>query len=209
MLLPSLISCLFLVGIPTTILSVYFAHRSWKRWRSPDNVVLLYQYGLVDRRKSESVCLPYVDIETLLIASVRLAGTTSYRFTVQTRDDRRFLFDEHLAQIKDLGQILQEQVVQHQLPEAIAAYNQGLPITFQDLVVTSSGLVIGKRRHLSWQELDVATVTQTRTRKSIHTHVEIRQKNHQKPWALLDQSTFPNMQLFFALLDHIQTQQLS
>jgi hypothetical protein len=209
MVFPSLICCLFLVGIPATIFSVYFAHRSWKRWRSPNNVVLLYQRGLVDRRKSESVSLPYGDIETLLIASARLAGVTSYCYTCQTRDGLKFQFDEHLAQIKDLGHILQEQVVQHQLLAAIAAYTQGLPITFQNLGITSSGIVIGKRRHLSWQELDSATVTQTRTRKSIHTFIEIRQKNQQKPWALLDQTTFPNMPLFFALLDYIQAQHLS
>ncbi|MBW4517724.1 MAG: hypothetical protein KME11_21175 [Timaviella obliquedivisa GSE-PSE-MK23-08B] len=112
MILPSLISCLFLVGIPATFLAIYFARRSWQRWRSPQNVVFLYQHDLVDQRKSQPVILPYSDIQTLLIAVTRLAKITSYVYTIQTKDDRTIKFDEHLAQIKDLGHSLQEQVAQ-------------------------------------------------------------------------------------------------
>lgn len=204
MVLPSLISCLFLVGVPTTFLSIYFAHRSWQRWRSPHNVVLLYEHGLVDRRKSQPVTLSYADMDTLLIAVTRLAKVTSHVYTVQTKDNRKVQFDDHLAQIKDLGYVLQQQITQQQLPEAIAAYNQGSAVTFNHLTVASSGIVVGKR-HLSWQEFDSATVTQTRTRKHIHMFIEIKQKESQKSWVLLDQKTFPNMSLFFALLDYIQS----
>jgi hypothetical protein len=203
MIIPSLISCLFLVGIPATIFSIYFAHRSWQRWRSAQSVVLLYQHGLVDRRKSDPVILPYADVDTLLIAVTRLAKITSYTHTIQTRDNRKIQFDEHLAQIKELGYILQEQVVQHQLPNAIDTYHRGLLVFFKPLAVADSGLVMGKQ-HLSWQEFDGAAVIQSRTRKTIHTFVEIKQKGQKKPWALLDQKTFPNLSLFFALLDYIQ-----
>lgn len=202
MVFPALISCLFLVGIPATFFSIYFARRSWQRWRSPKSVVLLYQHGFVDQRRSQPVMVSYADVHTLLIAVIRLAGTTSHIYTIQTKDNRQIQFDEHLAQIKDLGHILQEQVVQHQLPEAIATYSQGLPVSFKHLTVTSDGIIMGKR-HLAWQELDSATVIQTRTRKYVHIFIEIKQKDQQKPWALLDQKTFPNMPLFFALLDHI------
>lgn len=100
--------------------------------------------------------------------------------------------------------MLQEQVVQHQLPSAIATYHQGLPVYFKRLAVTSDGLVMGKQ-YLSWQDFDSATVIQSRTRKHIHTFIEIKQKEQQKTWALLDQKTFPNTALFFALLDYIQS----
>ncbi|MBE9180619.1 hypothetical protein IQ268_18820 [Oculatella sp. LEGE 06141] len=203
MVFPSLISCLFLVGIPATFFSVYFAHRSWRRWRSPQTVVLLYQHGLVDQRKPQPVILPYADVDTLLIAVTRLANVTSHVYTLQTKDKRKIQFDEHLAQIKDLGQILQEQVAQQQLPEAIATYNRGLPISFKQLAISPDGMSRG-RQHLSWQDFDGATVIQSRTRKHVHVFLEIKQKGQQKPWALLDQATFPNLSLFFALLNHIQ-----
>jgi hypothetical protein len=98
---------------------------------------------------------------------------------------------------------LQERVAQHQLPSAIATYSQGLPVSFQQLAVTPDGIVMGKRS-LPWQDFDSATVSQSRTRKHIYTFIEIKQKGQQKPWAMLDQTTFPNMALFFALLDYIQ-----
>ena len=203
MIFPSLISCLFLVGIPATVFSIYFARRSWQRWHSSQSVVLLYEYGLVDRRKAQPIILSYADIETLLTAVIRMARVTSQIYTIQTKDNLKIQFDEHLAQIKELGYILQEQLVQHQLPQAIATYNQGLSISFQHLAVTSSGIVMGKR-HLSWQDFDSATVLQTRTRKYIHIFIEIKQKGQQRFWARLDQKTFPNVALFFALLDSIQ-----
>lgn len=199
----SLFSCLFLVGIPATVLSIYFAHRSWQRWRLHQNVVLLYEHSLVDRRKSQLVVLPYTNVDTLLVAVTRMAKTTSYVYTIQTKDDRKLQFDEHLAQIKDLGHILQEQMVREQLPSVIATYHQGQPVSFQQLAVTLNGIVMGKQ-YLSWQEFDAATVIQSRTRKHIHTFIEIKQKGQQKTWARLDQKTFPNMALFFALLDYIQ-----
>jgi hypothetical protein len=204
MIFPALVSWLFLVGIPATVLAVYFARRSWKRWRSPQNVVLLYQHGLVDRRKSQPVILSYDDVQSLFITIVRLANVTSYIYTIHTKDNRQIQFDEHLAQIKDIGHILQEQIAQHQLPEAIATYKQGLPVSFKQLTVTSDGVAVGKR-FLPWTEFDSAMVLQTRTRKYLHTFIEIKQKNQQNAWALLDQKTFPNVSLFFALLDYIKT----
>jgi hypothetical protein len=203
MVFPSLISCLFLVGIPATVLSIYFAHRSWQRWRSSQSVVLLYQHGLVDQRNAQPVILPYSDIDTLLIAVTRIAGITSHVYTIHTRDNRKIQLDDHLAQIKDLGHILQEQVAQQQLPEAIATYSQGRPVRFKDLTITPDGICMGKQ-YLSWQDFDAATVIQTQTRRHIHVLIEIKQKDQQKPWALLDQATFPNVSLFFALLNHVQ-----
>ncbi|NEQ26776.1 MAG: hypothetical protein F6K28_48665 [Microcoleus sp. SIO2G3] len=203
MVFPSLISCLFLVGIPATFFSVYFAHRSWRRWRSSQNVVLLYEHGLVDQRKPQPVILPYSDVDTLLIAITRLANVTSYVHTIQTKDNRKIQLDEHLAQIKDLGQILQEQIAQQQLPEAIATYNQGQSVSFKQLAISPDGISMGKQ-HLIWQDFDSAAVIQSRTRKHLHVFIEIKQKGQQKPWALLNQATFPNLSLFFALLSHIQ-----
>jgi hypothetical protein len=213
MVFPSLVSCLFLVGIPATIFSIYLARRSWKRWRLPQRgkgsasshpPVSLYQHGFVDQRQSQSVVVSYTDIQTLLVAITRLARVTSHIYTIQTKDNRKIQFDEHLAEIKELGYLLQEQVVQHQLPAAIATYNQGLPITFNRLVVTSSGITVGKQS-LSWQEFESVEVIQTRTRKYIHVFVVIHQTHQQKPWALLDQKTFPNIALFFALIDYVQS----
>lgn len=199
----SLFSWLFLIGIPATVLAIHFARRSWQRWRSPQPVVLLYEHGLIDQRKSESVIVFYTNVETLLVAIIRLGGITGCLCTLQTKDGRKLQFDEHLAQIKDLSYILQEQMVREQLPNAIATYRQGLPIDFKHLAVAPDGLVMGKK-HLSWYEFDSATVIQSRTRKYIHTFIEIKQKGQQQFWARLDQKTFPNMALFFALLDRIQ-----
>jgi hypothetical protein len=89
----SLFSCLFLIGFPTTVLSIYFARRSWQRWRSPHSVVLLYEHGLIDRRKPKSVTLPYINIDTLRVAVIRLARVTGHLCTIQTKDGHKIQFD--------------------------------------------------------------------------------------------------------------------
>lgn len=203
MIFPSLVSCLFLVGIPATIFSIYLARRSWQRWRFPNDVVSLYQHGFVDQRQPQSVAVSYADIQTLLVTVTRLARVTSHIYTIQTKDNRKIQLDEHLAQIKELGYLLQEQVVQHQLPAAIVTYQQGLPIKFNQLAVTSTGVTADKQ-HLSWNEFKSAEIIQSRTRKHIHVFIAIHQIHQQHPWMLFDQKTFPNMALFFALIDYIQ-----
>lgn len=198
----SLPIALFLIGLPGLIASIYFIQRSLKRLRSKEPVILVYQHGLVDRRQKTADIIRYEEIKNLLLSVVVINGVLNYVVTLETQTGRKIKIDEHVANVDHLRTLLEEQLLQLQLPATIAAYLQGTPIVFGNLTLTQAGLSAGKRT-LLWSEFDSADVQ--RQYKSVE--FIIRQKGSQKNWFTAPRDTFPNLALFFALVNSIRAAQ--
>ena len=198
MFLISLPTSLFLLGLPTLILSSYFSYRSFQRLKGTKPVILLYQQGLIDCRKGTPEVIRYEEIQKLFLSVVITNGVLNYIITLETQKSPKIRIDEHVANIEQLKASLEEQIIQLQLPELIADYQQGNAIKFGQLTLTQEGLLAGKRL-LPWSEFESANVK--RRYKTVDFF--ICQKGSQKDWFYSPRDIFPNLALFFALINFI------
>ena len=204
LLLPSLLFSFVIIGLPGLILSIYFIYRSFTRLRTKHPVIEVYEQGLIDRRKKDSQIIQYADVKALYIAVVVVNGVMNYVLTLDLQNGQKLKIDEHVNNVDNLRRLLEEQIVQHQLPSTIAQYQQGTPIQFNNLQVTQSGLTLGKKT-LPWSEFESAEIKRSGSIVSLN----IRQKGNTKDWGSQPRDTFPNLALFFAIVNHIQGTQIS
>jgi hypothetical protein len=189
---------LVLIGLPGFIASAYFVYRSLRRLKDTKPVIILYQDGLVDCRQGQPVITRYQDITNLFLSVVVRQGILNYVVTLETHNKKKIKIDEHVADISHLRTLLEEQLVQLQLPNAIASYRQGQPLKFGPLTLTQEGLSVGKRM-LPWTEFEAADVQ----RRGNYVVFFIRQKDHKNDWYTTSRDIFPNLALFFALVSSL------
>jgi hypothetical protein len=198
----SLPTSLFLLGLPTLILSSYFSYRSFQRLKGTKPVILLYQQGLIDCRKGAPAVIRYEEIKNLYLSVVLRSGILNYIVTLETQNVGKIKIDEHVANVERLRALLEEQLIQLHLPALIANYQQGNAIEFGQLTLTQEGLLAGKRR-LPWSEFESANVQ--RRYKTVD--LFIRQKGSQKDWFYSPRDIFPNLALFLAFINYIASTQ--
>lgn len=194
----SLPTSLFLLGLPTLVLSTYFSYRSFQRLKGTKPVILLYQQGLIDCRKGTPEVIRYEEIKKLFLSVVITNGVLNYIVSLETHKNPRIRIDEHIGNIDQLKVLLEEQIIQLQLPGLIADYQQGNAIKFGQLTLSQKGLLTGKRL-LAWSDFESANVK----RRSNTVDFFICQKGSQKDWFYSPRDIFPNLALFFALINYI------
>ncbi len=199
----SLPMSLFLLGLPTLILSSYFSYRSFQRLKGTKPVILLYQHGLIDCRKGTPAIVRYEEIKKLFLSVVITNGILNYIVTLETQNAGKIKIDEHIANIERLKVLLEEQIIQIKLPALIANYQQGNAIEFGQLTLTQEGLLAGKRM-LPWSEFESAEVK--RSYKSVY--LFIYQKGSKKEWFCFSRNDFPNLALFLAFINSITATQV-
>lgn len=199
MLFPSLLFSLFLIGIPGLIASIYFIQRSVKRLRSTQPAIAVYQQGLVDNRQGQPQTIRYEQIKNIYLTVTVINGVFTYVITLELKNGQKLKIDEHVANINDLRILLEEKLVEQQLPDAIATYKEGNSINFNNLQVSQAGLSTGKKT-LAWSELESADIQ----RSANSVYLKIRQKGNSSDWAAQPRDTFPNLGLFFALMNYAQ-----
>lgn len=198
----SLPMSLALFGLPVLILSSYFSYRSFQRLKGTKPVILLYQQGLIDCRKGTPEIIRYEEIKKLFLSVVITNGVLNYIVTLQTKTVGKLKIDEHVANIERLKVLLEEQLIQVQLPALIANYQQGNAIEFGQLTLAQKGLLAGSRM-LPWSEFESAEVK--RSSKSVY--LFIYQKGSKKEWCCFSRDDFPNLALFFAFINSITATQ--
>lgn len=142
-----------LLGLPSLILSGYFSYRSFQRLKGTKPVILLYQHGLIDCRKGTPEIIRYEEIKKLLCSVISWSGILNYIVTLETQKSGKIKIDEHIANVDRLKALVEEQLIQIQLPGLIANYQQGNAIEFGQLTLTQEGLLAGSRM-LPWSEFD-------------------------------------------------------
>jgi hypothetical protein len=92
-----------------------------------------------------------------------------------------------------IGQLVEQNIIQRKLPEALNALRAGHPVDFGELRLDSLGLVLDQgRKTLAWS--DLLRITAERDT------IIIRQKGHRSAWATLSITETPNAVILFALL---------
>lgn len=202
MIFISLPMSLILLGLPGLILSIYFSYRSFQRLKGTKPVISLYQQGLIDCRKGTPVIIRYEEIKKLFLSVVITNGVLNYIVTLEIQNVGKIKIDEHIGNVERLKALLEEQLIQLQLPALIANYQQGNAIEFEQLTLTQEGLLAGKRM-LPWSEFESANVQ--RRYKTVDFF--IRQKGSKKDWFYSPRDIFPNLALFLTFINFITTTQ--
>lgn len=107
------------------------------------------------------------------------------------------VLEKSFSAFKELGTEIERQVVQHQLPGAIAAYQAGHPVNFGTVDVLPQGLgVPAKQKVLSWEELGDVSVS--------NGHTVIKKKGALLAWERLSISQMRNLCVFLPLVNYIR-----
>jgi hypothetical protein len=103
-----------------------------------------------------------------------------------------------LSSYAGLGELIEEQLIQRQLPQAIAGYQQGQTVSFGQFMVHRQGLSDGVKT-LAWGELADIQVSGAA--------IQITKKPANLPWFQLNAATIPNVAVLIALLNAIRNGQ--
>lgn len=198
LLFPGLLFSLFLIGLPVVILSIYSIYQSCVRLIASKPVLLVYEHGLIDGRKGSLQVIRYEEIKNIYISLV----LSNYVITLETHHKKKIKINEHIANIDNLKILLEQQFVRQKWTDAVALYQQGSPIVFDNLQVSQAGLTTGKRL-LPWSEFGTTDIQ----RIGKFVYLMIFQKDNKKEWGCVRRNNFPNIALFLALVNYAQETQ--
>lgn len=170
------------------------------RLRSHQPIVYLYEHGFIDARKGRPTVALYRDIESIKIDITNL----SEFYRLQLKNGRRLTFGLAVNNLRACGNLLQEKMIEQQLPEMLQRLRDNDSIRFGPLTVTQSGLMRGKDL-LPWQDLVTAQAVSQKLGKSRHVYLEISARHLTRPWAMIRRVYFPNPNLFISLIHHFKT----
>ena len=116
----------------------------------------------------------------------RYSGTR-ISLNLVTKSGASVTFREFVTYVLDLGDRIEREVVQRQLPGALSALASGVPVHFDKLAISRDGLAYGKHQ-LPWAEVEELKVEGG--------HVTIRKAGKFFKWADLRVGDVPNFGVF-------------
>lgn len=199
----SLFSVLLIVGLPAFLVNLWLVGRSFRRLRSSKTVIHLCEKGLLDTR-GEPTVLRYAQIAELYTGIDQAkVGPVFYRYGVKMQNGRQMQFGIEVANPKALGNALQEGMVIAQLPQRLSEVEKGAEIGFNRLSLSRHGLSLGKKQ-LTWSEFDQAKIVTLKGYKSSQSvFLDIYAKGQTHFWGRFQRDRFPNLALFFALVEQL------
>ncbi|MEM7062170.1 MAG: DUF6585 family protein [Cyanobacteria bacterium P01_B01_bin.77] len=205
----SLMSCLFIVGFFSSPVVLWLIIRSICRLKSSRIIISLYEKGLIDNRNGDASPLFYRDISKIYVSPVSMGGQTFYDYTVHTYDGSKPIkFSIEIANTKQFGEAIQEGILATQLQQHLIDLENGASIPFDRLSLSAEGLAFRKKK-LDWQDFSHAEIKRNRVGKSVTHWLEIYQKGQSRVWKNFERNRFPNLFLFFNLVDHLSQERLT
>lgn len=114
------------------------------------------------------------------------------------RDDSVLTIERSYQDFKELGEAIEDEVTRRLLPEALAAYTTGGPVSFGAIQVSSQGILVQKQdgsKTLAWNEFNGYKVYDGR--------VKIQKRDARRVWETLLIPQVPNLCVLQALTQHI------
>ncbi len=122
-------------------------------------------------------------------------GKTTYTYKVQCKNLSTFLFTQEIDSVEQLGQLIEREVVEQLLPQAIATYEKGSFVAFNQIAVDTRGIrVMHKDTPLLWDDVEHVGSNQT--------VVSIYKKGEYWDWATLPVSRIPNAAVLKQLITY-------
>ncbi|HEY9816313.1 MAG TPA: DUF6585 family protein, partial [Candidatus Obscuribacterales bacterium] len=138
-----LLMAALIIGIPILILMIVFLIIVIRRLTTSRQIFFVYEQGIIDRRKSPAQVVKYSEVAELWSLS-RLEAAPFVRvhreeYKVKTLDGKVYRFIQTINGIREVGDYLQHQVLQHQFSRAIAQLDQDEMLQFGKLKLSRNG----------------------------------------------------------------------
>lgn len=124
-------------------------------------------------------------------------GQNDCLYTIRRNDETFFTFTSELQDVEELAKRLEDEIMRYLFPRAIAAYQAGQPLAFDEIVVSRQDIRLrADRRSLPWNQFaklthDARTLT-------------LYKKDEPQPWATLKTRDIPNIPILQAITDYVQ-----
>ncbi|WP_416670635.1 DUF6585 family protein [Egbenema bharatensis] len=205
-----LIGSVMFLGIPLFI-SLYLLIRQIRRLTTSKQVIYLFEHGLIDHRHRQPTVIRYSDVDTLQFAIEQLRASYREEYSIKTQQGKTWQVFHTVDGIRTIGDVLQQKVLEAQLPRAIAQLRQGELIKFQKVQLSHQGIHRG-RRFLSWSEVEQIGIQTVQLRKgqrtSYFSRLCIWKKDQSRLWDYFLRNRFPNLALFLTLANVAQKGQV-
>ena len=87
-------------------------------------------------------------------------GNTTYAYRVQ-RKDSTFVFTQEIRSVEGLGRLIEREVAQRLLPQAIATFDKGIFVVFDEIAIDKRGIrVMHKDAPLFWDDVEHVGINQ-------------------------------------------------
>ncbi|GAC1401083.1 MAG: hypothetical protein NVSMB49_14740 [Ktedonobacteraceae bacterium] len=124
-------------------------------------------------------------------------GNIFYSCKVQCRDDSTFLFTQDIDSVERLGRLIEREVAQRLLPEAIATYDTGMFVAFEEIAIDIQGIhVKHKDAPLLWDDVEHVGINQM--------VISMYKKGEYWDWATLPIARIPNVVVLKQLISYVR-----
>ncbi len=159
--------------------------------------IFVYREGLIYARGKAEV-LRWNQMERIWKdLDVGRKGISARSYTVRRSDDTLFVFTAELKNVEALGRLIEIEITRRLLPRALASYQAGAPVVFDEIVVSSRGIGVKPgRKLLRWDEFERLSVDETK--------IALYKKTTDAAWAVINVASVPNVEILKELVAHIQ-----
>ncbi|EFH87461.1 DUF6585 family protein [Ktedonobacter racemifer] len=161
--------------------------------RTNNHKAFLYQGGFIYTSGSQLNVIRWDRVEAVWMKVVRTSryGSARHTYTIKSPDGSQVVISSHLKKVKELGDVIMNEVTRRHLPLARQAYASGVPVSFGDLSVSLQG--IGFRdKLLPWPEVkDV---------KLVNGSVQVKKQGSMLSWATIDVAKVSNLPILLQLV---------
>jgi hypothetical protein len=170
---------------------------SW--WRYRQTRVLLFDQGFTQIIKGEMNDVRWNEINAVWQNVTKhytngVYTRTTHVYTLQTTTGKRFVWNDAIKNVEQLGIAMQNAVTKIRLPEVQSAYQAGQTITFGPLSVSLAGLSKGNQT-VSWTEIKGVQVEKG--------YIRVKKQDAWFNFAKVATSSIPNLFIFLTLVDQI------
>jgi hypothetical protein len=139
--------------------------------------------------------IPWQSIQQLRkMVVVNKTNVIAFSYLLVRDDGAHFPLKSNLPHIDRLGGFLEREVSRRLLPKTLAAYKEGQPQDFGEIVVNTQGLLLKRERKLlAWKDLERFTLDKTTA--------SIYRKGDSWEWATLGVAGIPNVGVLKGLVD--------
>jgi hypothetical protein len=185
-----------IVGMIVAVTSLLLLE-AW--WRYRQIRVLLFDKGFtqdIDNKRSD---VPWSEVGTVWQNVTKhytngvYTGTT-HIYTILTTSGKRFIWNDKIKNVEQLGGTMQSAVTKIRLPEVFAAYQSGQTISFGKLAVNLTGLSKGNQV-VPWSEIKAVEIQKG--------YIRVKKQDSWFNFANVPTSSIPNLFIFLSLVDKI------
>ena len=161
--------------------------------------IYLFTEGLVQVKGDKITVVRWDQIKTVwqnvqkrFISSFYIGTVHSY--TVQRDDGKKITFDDGLKDVEALGNIVTREVTSRLVPDVIATYNAGEPVTFGKLSVSIHGIS---------NDGDIVLWNQIKGVQVVKGTLAINKDGQWLNWPGAKVAKIPNFPVFMALVEYV------